>query len=63
MYERFLQLLTERGVTAYQVAHATGIATSTLTNWKQGTYTPKIDKLMKIAEYFDVPVTYFLEAK
>lgn len=63
MYDRFLKLLEERGATAYQVAHATGVATSTLTNWKHGKYTPKIDKLQKIAEYFDVPVTYFLEGK
>lgn len=61
MYSRFEALLTERGVTAYQVSQATGVATSTLTEWKKGTYTPKVDKLIKLATYFGVPLNYFLE--
>lgn len=61
MYERFEQLLLERNVTAYQVAQATGIATATLTEWKKGTYRPKVDKLLLIAKYFDVPLETFLE--
>lgn len=61
MYEKFEQLLLERNVTAYQVAQATGIATATLTEWKKGTYRPKVDKLMLIAKYFDVPLETFLE--
>lgn len=61
MYEKFENLLNERGVTAYEVAHKTGIAQSTLTNWKKGNYTPKIDKLCKIANYFGVPVTVFID--
>lgn len=61
MYYVFEKLLEERGVTAYQVAKATGIATATLTEWKKGTYRPKVDKLMLIAKYFDVPLEMFLE--
>lgn len=63
MYEKFEKLLKEHGVTAYQVANSTGIAQSTLTNWKQGKYTPKIDKLCKIANYFGVSVTEFIDVK
>ena len=44
-----------------EVAKATGIATATLTEWKKGTYTPKVDKLQAIAKYFGVSVGYFLE--
>lgn len=29
--------------------------------WKQGKYTPKLDKLVKIAAYFKVPIEYFLD--
>lgn len=61
MYEKFVELMKEHDVSPYQVARATGVATSTLTNWKQGKYQPKIDKLKKIADFFGVPVTYFLE--
>lgn len=63
MYRKFEQLLKERNVTAYQVAQATGVATATLTEWKKGTYKPKVDKLMLIAKYFDVPIEYFLETE
>ena len=60
MYEKFERLLEERGVTAYKVSKETGVATATLTEWKNGTYTPKVDKLMLIAKFFDVPIDYFL---
>ena len=56
MYEKFAALLSKNDVTAYQVSKETGISTSTLTEWKQGKYTPKLDKLVKIAAYFNVPI-------
>ena len=61
MYEIFESLLALHGVTAYQVAKATGIATATLSDWKRGRSTPKQDKLQKIANYFEVPLSYLLE--
>lgn len=61
MYEKFAALLAKNNKTAYQVSKDTGIATSTLTEWKNGTYTPKVDKLMVLANYFGVSVNYFLE--
>ena len=60
MYEIFAKLLSDNNVTAYQVGKATGISTSTLSEWKNGKYTPKSDKLQKIADYFNVPVEYLL---
>lgn len=60
MYEKFAKLLEERGLTAYRVSKDTGIATATLTEWKNGTYTPKVDKLMILADYFEVPIEFFL---
>lgn len=61
MYNKFAELLEKNNVTAYQVAKATGLATATLTEWKKGTYTPKADKLKKIADYFGVSIEYFLD--
>lgn len=61
MYEVYEKLKTERGVTDYQVAKATGTAAATLSAWKQGQYTPKIDKIKRIADYFNVPVDVFLK--
>lgn len=58
MYESFERLLRERGIRASDVAKATGISSSTFTDWKKGRYQPKADKLEKIASYFQVPVWY-----
>ena len=61
MYKKFQALLDKSGKTAYQVSRDTGISTATLSNWKSGNYTPKVDKLKKLADYFKVPIDYFLE--
>ena len=60
MYEIFEHLLEERGVTAYRVSKETGVTTATLTSWKQGKYTPKPEKLQKIADYFGVSLSYLM---
>ena len=61
MYDKFAELLQIHNTTAYQVAKATGIGQSTLSDWKSGRSVPKIDKLKKIADYFGVSVNYFTE--
>lgn len=61
LYEKYEKLLKERGDTTYRVCKSTGLSTSTMTDWKMGRYTPKIDKLMKLANYFGVPIEYFLK--
>ena len=63
MYEIFEQLLSKHHVTPYKVAKATGVTTTTLTNWKQGKYTPKQDKLQKIADYFGVTLDYLMTGR
>lgn len=60
MYEKFRGLLEQSGKTAYQVSKDTGVSTATLSNWKQGVYRPKADKLKVLADYFGVTVDYFL---
>lgn len=63
VYEIFEQLLQERSVTAYRVCKDLGLSQSTITAWKNGEYTPKQEKLQKIAEYFSVPIDYLLTGK
>ena len=63
MYSIFEKLCSERGITAYRVCKETGITTSTLSNWKAGRYTPKADKLKKIADFFGGSVEYLLTGK
>lgn len=63
MYKVFEELLEKNNKTAYRVAEDTGIATATFSEWKKGTYEPKIEKLTILADYFGVPVTVFLDAR
>ena len=60
-YERFSDLCESRKVSAYKVAEETGVSQQTFSDWKYGRYTPKIDKLIAVANYFEVPVTVFIE--
>ena len=60
MYEIFEKLCKERGVTPYRVSEATGIKTSSLSGWKAGRFTPKQEKLKKIADYFGVSIEYLM---
>ena len=60
MYDKFEKLLAEKKLTPYQVSKATGVATSTLTEWKKGSYTPKLDKIAKIANFLGVSIEYFV---
>jgi len=60
MYEIFEKLLRKNNTTAAKVAKETGIAPSTFSDWKNGRYDPKADKLQKIADYFGVSVKYLM---
>lgn len=60
MYDIFEKLCAEKGVTPYRVCKETGLTTSTISNWKAGRYTPKADKLQKIADYFDVSIEFLM---
>ena len=62
-YENFERLCKEREVTPSQVSRGTDISTATLTSWKKGKYTPKQDKLQKIADFFNVSVDYLMTGK
>ncbi len=62
MYDKFMKLLEERGLTVYKVSQMTGIAQSTFSDWKNregGNLS--VENLKKLAEKLDVPVSYFLE--
>lgn len=60
MHEIFEKLCEEKGITPYRVCKETGITTATISNWKAGRYTPKQDKLQKIAEFLGVTIEYLM---
>lgn len=55
-YEYFEQVLKSKGLKAFDVSRGTGIRSGVFSDWKAGRYTPKIDKLQKIADFLGVPV-------
>lgn len=61
MYEKYVKLRDEKGLSDYRVSEITGIPKSTFSDWKTGRSSPKIEKLKKIADCFEVTVDYFLE--
>lgn len=63
MYDIFIKLLEEKGITPYRVGKETGIAPSTFTDWKSGRSAPKQEKLKKIADYLNVSVDYLMTGK
>jgi len=62
-YKQFERLCNERKVTPYQVSVGTDgkVSTTVLTQWKNGEYNLKLEKLSLIANYFGEPVTVFIE--
>lgn len=63
MYEIFQKLLKKEGLRPSDVSRATGISSSTLTDWKMGRSTPKQDKMQAIADYLGVTPDYLLTGK
>lgn len=60
LYERYELLKNELGLTDYRVSAETKISTATLTSWKNGAYIPKTDKLIILANYFNVSLDYLV---
>ena len=62
-YKQFERLCNERKVTPYQVSVGTDgkVSTTVLTQWKNGEYNLKLEKLSLIANYFGESVTVFIE--
>ena len=55
-YERYSVFRDAKGMTDHKVSCATGISTSTISEWKQQKYTPKADKLLKLCKLLDIPI-------
>lgn len=59
--QKIKKLMDEKGITAYRMASDLGFPQSTVSEWLSGAYTPKADKLLKIAKYLGVPVEDLIE--
>ena len=61
MYQNFARLLRERGLTAYRVHKDTGVAQSTLSDWKNGKSIPSVENLKRIANFYGVTLDYLAD--
>lgn len=60
MYTKYVELRDSANVRDFEVAKATGIPSSTFSDWKKGKSKPKLEKLVKIAKFFGVSVEVFI---
>lgn len=59
-YDKYIDLCKKSGVKPTPVAVSLGLSSSNVAQWKKGS-TPRPSVLQKIADYFDVKVSYFFE--
>ena len=58
--EIFVDLLQQKGKTAYRAAKETGISQGLMNQYKNGAKTPTTENLIKIADYLDCSVDVLL---
>lgn len=57
--KRLNQLMREEKITEYKLTQELNLSKSAIWNWKQGSL-PTADKLIKLADYFEVSTDYLL---
>ena len=60
-YKKYEKIRNSKGLTDYGVHKATGIATATISDWKNGKSNPKTDKLIAIAQCLGVEINDLIE--
>ncbi|HAQ40135.1 MAG TPA: hypothetical protein DCM73_04390 [Clostridiales bacterium] len=60
--DKIFELLENKNLTFKEVAKAIGISPNNFTEWKKGRITPSGTMIIKLANYFGVPIDYFLLA-
>lgn len=59
LYTRIKELCGKRGITITQLESDLGFGNSSIKKWRTTT-SPSVDKVVKIAAYFDVSIDYLL---
>ena len=60
-YSRFEEILREKSITPYRVATDLKFSPMLLSDWKNDKSKPKLDTMILIANYLNVPVTDFAD--
>lgn len=59
--KNLLKYLGLNNATQKDVAHSIGVTTGTFNDWVKGRAVPRMDKIQKLANYFDIEVSDLLE--
>lgn len=59
-FERLKKACFDKKISVSRLLRELGFSTSNVTYWRKGSI-PKIDRLIKISEYLDIPVEYLIE--
>lgn len=59
IYERIRKLCKERNISIYRLEKELGFSSCSICKWKSSS--PSVDKLRKVADYFQISVDYLLE--
>ena len=62
-YKKLDKILKRKKITAYKLSNDLQLSASMFSEWKSGRSMPKTDKLLRIADYLDVPITTFVNIK
>ena len=54
------ELVMSNGMTFYALSKELGIAPTVFSDWKAGRSMPKTDKLLKVCNFFGVPLEKFI---
>ena len=58
MYLKIKTLCEEKNISIYRLEKDLALSSGIVRKWKNSI--PSVDKLNKIAQYFNVPITYFI---
>ena len=57
------ELREERGITQEKIANELDVSFQAVSSWERDEYKPDLDKLLKLAEFFDVSLSALVEDK
>ncbi len=60
MFKRIQLLMMSHGMKKVDFAKAVGVSSGNLSDWSNGRSQPSVDKLIKIADYFNVSLDYLV---
>lgn len=61
IYSRIKEFCSKRGISIYRLEKELGFSSCSICKWNVSV--PSAEKLQKVADYFGVPISYFLESE